>query len=57
MRALFIAKGPSFGSGAVAPPFPNVDLYPLLAHILQVIPEPNDGNYARVEDMLNPTAR
>jgi predicted AlkP superfamily pyrophosphatase or phosphodiesterase len=57
MHALFIAKGPSFGSGGVAPPFPNVDLYPLLARILHVVPEPNDGSYARVEAMLNPADR
>jgi predicted AlkP superfamily pyrophosphatase or phosphodiesterase len=57
MRALFIAEGPSFSSGVVAPPFPNVDVYPLLAHILKVIPEPNDGNYAQVEAILNPADR
>lgn len=57
MHALFIAEGPSFCSGAVAPPFPNVDLYPLLAHILHVTPEPNDGDYVRVAAMLNPMDR
>ena len=55
MRALFVAEGPSFRSNVVAPPFPDVDVYPLLAHILQVMPEPNDGSYARVEAMLRPT--
>jgi predicted AlkP superfamily pyrophosphatase or phosphodiesterase len=57
MRALFIAEGPAFCSGVVAPPFPNVDVYPLLAHILKVIPESNDGNYEQVKAMLNPTDR
>jgi predicted AlkP superfamily pyrophosphatase or phosphodiesterase len=57
MRALFVAEGPSFSSGVVAPAFPNVDVYPLLAHILEVPPEPNDGDYARVCEMLKPAER
>lgn len=57
MRALFVAEGPSFRRGYVAPPFPNVDVYPLLAHLLRVAPEENDGNYAAVTDMLVPGAR
>lgn len=56
MRALFIAEGPSFRRGYVAPPFPNVDVYPLLAHILQIEPERNDGNFAAVQPMLKPVA-
>jgi predicted AlkP superfamily pyrophosphatase or phosphodiesterase len=54
MRALFIAEGPSFRQGLVVPPFPNVDIYPLLAHILEVAPEKNDGNFSDVEPMLKP---
>lgn len=54
MRAIFIAEGPSFRNGFVAPPFPNVDVYPLLAHILGVTPEPGDGNFADVAGMLRP---
>lgn len=54
MRALFIAEGPSFRRGLVVPPFPNVDIYPLLAHILGVAPEKNDGNFSDVERMLKP---
>jgi hypothetical protein len=57
MRALFIAEGPSFRHGLVVPRFPNVDIYPLLAHILEVAPEKNDGNFSDVEPMLKPEAR
>lgn len=56
MRAIFIAEGPSFRKGVVVPPFPIVDVYPLLAHILGVTPEHNDGNFAPVESLLRPAA-
>lgn len=52
MRAIFIGYGPSFRKGYVAPPFPNVDVYPLLAHLLGIAPENNDGNFAAVKPML-----
>ena len=48
MRAIFVASGPSFRAGAVIPPFDNVDVYPLLAHLLGVVAERNDGNLAIV---------
>lgn len=48
MRAIFIAHGPAFRSGVVLPPFDNVDVYPLLATLLGLEPEPNDGDF----DML-----
>lgn len=44
MRATFVAAGPSFRPGVVLAPFPNVDIYPLLAHLLGVQPAPNDGS-------------
>jgi predicted AlkP superfamily pyrophosphatase or phosphodiesterase len=57
MRALFVAHGPAFRSGAVVPPFPNVDVYPLMAHLLGLPPQPGDGDYDAVEGMLEPAAR
>lgn len=36
MGALFVAEGPAFKSGVVLPPFDNVDVYPLVAHILNL---------------------
>jgi predicted AlkP superfamily pyrophosphatase or phosphodiesterase len=52
MRALFVAHGPAFKRGLVVPEFDNVDIYPLLAHVLHIKPQPNDGNYAEVKSML-----
>lgn len=57
MRALFIAHGPDFKRGLVVPEFDNVDVYPLLAHLLRVKPQPNDGDYKAVSDMLRGEAR
>jgi len=52
MGALFIAEGPSFRKGMVHPTFDNVDVYPLLTHLLAIKPEPNDGKFGEVADLL-----
>jgi predicted AlkP superfamily pyrophosphatase or phosphodiesterase len=57
MRALFIANGPDFRRGVVVPQFDNVDVYPLLAHLLGVEPQHNDGNFAEVAGMLRDASR
>jgi len=44
MRAVFLARGPSFASGVTLPPFDNVDVYPLLARLLGITAAPNDGD-------------
>lgn len=44
MNALFVARGPGFKSGVTIPPFPNVDVYPLLAKLLGIQPAKNDGS-------------
>jgi predicted AlkP superfamily pyrophosphatase or phosphodiesterase len=45
MRAIFIAHGPAFKQGGVViEPFPNVDLYYVMAHVLGLVPAKNDGN-------------
>ncbi len=46
MRALFVARGPSFRPGTLLEPFANVDVYPLLARLLGIAPAPNDGDIA-----------
>ena len=46
MRAVFTAIGPSFRAGTRLPAFDNVDVYPLLARLLQVAPAANDGDIA-----------
>lgn len=57
MRALFVAHGPAFRDGVVVPPFPNVDVYPLMVHLLGLPPAATDGDYDAVEGMLQPAAR
>lgn len=57
MQALFIAHGPAFRQGANVPSFPNVDVYPLMAHLLGLPPVANDGDYQAVKDMLKPEAQ
>ncbi|MEI8326005.1 MAG: ectonucleotide pyrophosphatase/phosphodiesterase [Betaproteobacteria bacterium] len=43
MAALFIATGPAFQPGVQLASFPNVDVYPLLARLLGIRPQPNQG--------------
>lgn len=52
MRALFIAHGPALRKAVVLPAFDNVDVYPLLADLLGIKPEPNDGNFSEVRAAL-----
>jgi len=46
MAAIFIAHGPAFRGGVSLAPFDNVSVYPLLARLTGVRPEPNDGALA-----------
>jgi predicted AlkP superfamily pyrophosphatase or phosphodiesterase len=48
MAALFLAHGPAFKPGVTLPAFDNVDVYPMLARLLGVRPEPNDGHLSGV---------
>jgi hypothetical protein len=57
MQAVFVAHGPAFRIGAKVPAFPNVDVYPLMTHLLQIPAARNDGDYGAVKDMLKPDAR
>jgi hypothetical protein len=34
-----------------------VDVYPLMAHLLGLPPQPSDGDYRAIEDVLEPAAR
>jgi predicted AlkP superfamily pyrophosphatase or phosphodiesterase len=54
MRALFIAHGPSFRKGVTLHPFPNVDVYPLLAYLVGIAPLPNDGHLGDLQPALAP---
>lgn len=57
MRALFVARGPAFREHVVLPVFPNVDVYPLMAHLLGIQPQSGDGRLAELEGALEPTGR
>ncbi|MEO6801194.1 MAG: ectonucleotide pyrophosphatase/phosphodiesterase [Rhodanobacter sp.] len=57
MQAVFIAHGPAFRVGARVPAFPNVDVYPLMTHLLGLPAAANDGNYDAVKGMLKKAAR
>ncbi len=54
MHAIFYATGPAFKKGHLHPTFNNVDLYPLMAHILGLVPAEVDGEFGNVEEMLKP---
>lgn len=57
MQATFVAHGPAFRTGVMVPAFPNVDVYPLMAHLLGIPAVAGDGSYDAVKDMLKPSAR
>ncbi len=56
MQAIFIAHGPAFRVGAKVPAFPNVDVYPLMTHLLGLPAAANDGDYDTVKGMLKSAA-
>ena len=57
MQALFVAHGPAFRKGATVATFPNVDVYPLMTHLLGLPAAANDGDYQAVKNMLTPEAQ
>jgi alkaline phosphatase D len=52
MHAIFYAKGPAFKTGFEHPTFENINLYPLICHILNIKPAPVDGHIDKVKEML-----
>jgi predicted AlkP superfamily pyrophosphatase or phosphodiesterase len=52
MRALFLAQGPAFRSGVVAPPFRNIHVYALLSRIMGLTPAANDGSLDSTMNLL-----
>ena len=52
MRALFLARGPDFKPGVSIDPFPNVDVYDLIARLLGITPATNDGALAPFAPVL-----
>jgi alkaline phosphatase D len=52
MHAIFYAIGPAFKIGYIQPTFENIDIYPLICHILGIKPSESDGKLANVKGML-----
>lgn len=52
MHTIFYAMGPAFKSGYSHGSFENVNLYPLLAEIMNLDPAETDGNLENVKSML-----
>jgi predicted AlkP superfamily pyrophosphatase or phosphodiesterase len=54
MQGIFFAMGPQLRSGVMVPPFENIHVYPLVAHLLGLKPNPKiDGRL----DVLRPILR
>jgi predicted AlkP superfamily pyrophosphatase or phosphodiesterase len=52
MAAVFVASGPAFKPGVRLRTFDNVDVYPLLARLVGVTPQRNDGRLGPLEPAL-----
>jgi len=53
MQVSFRACGPDFKQGYVCPgKFVNVDIYPMLAKIMGIVPEQTDGQIERIQPVL-----
>lgn len=52
MRAIFLARGPAFGSNVVVEPFQSIHVYALLAHVLGLEPGRNDGALHSIYSVL-----
>ncbi len=52
MAAVFVASGPAFRADVRLKSFDNVDVYPLLARLVGVKPQPNDGTLTPLRPSL-----
>jgi len=53
MHTIFMAEGPAFKEGYLAPSFENVEVYGIIAHILGLDPAATDGNLENVADIFS----
>ncbi len=57
-HAIFYANGPSFKRGMTIPAFENVNIYPLMARVLNLsIPQGIDGNLSVLQPILEETQK
>lgn len=52
MHPMFYAFGPAFRRNFLAEPFRSVDIYPLMAHILQLNERKTNGSFDTVKHLL-----
>jgi len=53
MHPIFLAMGPAFKKKySFTNSLPNVNIYPLMCHILDLTPAPNNGSLENVRHML-----
>ncbi len=52
MQSIFYAEGPAFKRGFTVDTLYNVDIYNIMADILQLTPAPNDGNPERISPLF-----
>ncbi|EDV22535.1 uncharacterized protein TRIADDRAFT_58865 [Trichoplax adhaerens] len=52
MRTIFIAGGPAFKSGVIIKPFLNIEIYNLMATVLNIPPAKNNGTLGRLHHIL-----
>ncbi|MBL7103053.1 MAG: alkaline phosphatase family protein [Bacteroidales bacterium] len=52
MHTIFYAYGPAFKENYVSPSFENVDIYPLITHILELEPAEIDGSLENVKPLI-----
>jgi len=52
MHPFFLAMGPAFKKGFTVDTFNNVDIYPLMCHLLGLTPAPNNGSMEVVGTLL-----
>ena len=55
MWPVFFARGPAFREGYIAPPFKNIDLYPLMCKLLGIIGRPHNGSFDNIKHILKDT--
>ena len=53
MNTIFYAEGPAFKENYSSTPFSNVEVYGIVAHILELEPATTDGDLSRVNDMFS----
>jgi hypothetical protein len=52
MHGILIARGPAFKKGARAGSIHSIDLYALMAHLLELTPARQEGSLDAVREML-----